>query len=75
MQATEFLDDLVAGPQIEVISIGKDDGGVKVLPKIALGQAFDSRLGAYGHEDGRGNVAVRCVENTGARPCFRALGE
>jgi hypothetical protein len=57
-----------------VIGIAQDNLGVEIVQQIAREDAFDSPLGADRHEDGRLYVAVRGVEDAGARTCFGADG-
>ena len=66
VQPAELADQLVAGPQEQVIGVGEDDLGVELAGQIALHDAFDRGLRADGHEDGRFDDAVRGVDQTGA---------
>ena len=63
------------GPQKEMIGIGEDDLRVQFLGQVALREPFDGGLRADRHEDGRFDVAVRGVEETGASARCRALGQ
>ena len=65
----------VARAQEQMVGVAEDDAGLEIIPEIALGEAFDGRLGADRHEDGRGDVAVLGVENAGAGARYRAFGE
>jgi Uma2 family endonuclease len=58
-----------------VVSVGEDDAGLELVPKIALVQTFDRCLGTDGHEDGRWDVPMFGVQNAGARLRNRAFGE
>ncbi len=73
MEAAQFANRFVPGPQVKMVSIGENYRNAQLLPKVALGQAFDCSLGSDRHENGRGDIAVFCVEDTGASPCLRAL--
>src|SRR5690349_19612157 len=42
---------------------------------MTLGEPLDGALGAHRHEDGRRDVAVGGMENSGAGPSLRALRE
>ena len=74
-KSAEFADQLVAGPEEEVIGVGEDDFGAEVLGEIALREAFDGGLGADGHEDGSFDIAVGGVEDAGAGAGVGAFGD
>ncbi len=57
VQAAETADGLVAGAEIEVISVAEDDLRTERFERV-LGNSFDSACGADGHEDGSLDGAV-----------------
>ena len=66
MQAAEAGDALGARPQAEMVGIGEDKrrtGRAKLVGR----QRLDRGLRADRHVHGRGHVAVRRVQHTGAR--------
>lgn len=73
VEAAEFSDQFVAGAEVQVIGVAEDDGGLEFVVEVALGEAFNGALGADGHEDGGGDVAVGGVEDTGPGFGFRTL--
>jgi hypothetical protein len=75
VEATEGLDELMAGAKKEVVGVAEDDAGVEVAQKVALRNALDRGLGANGHEDGGFDGAMRGVEEAGASAGVRASGE
>src|SRR5262249_48870537 len=75
MQSPELADELVSGPQIEVIGIGEDGLGVELFGEVVLGESLDGRLRSHGHENGRFDVAVDGVKNAGTGSSVGALGE
>ena len=58
VQAAEAADELVAGPQVEVIGVAEDDRGAAV-EQVAAAQSLDGCLRAHRHEHGRVDDAVR----------------
>ena len=58
VQPAEAADELVAGPQVEVIGVAEDDRGAAV-EQIAGAQGFYGRLRAHRHEYRRVDDAVR----------------
>ena len=60
---------------MEVISVPQNDRRFEVFVEIALGEAFNGGLGADGHEDWGGDVAVFGVEDAGAGARYWALGD
>ena len=71
VQSAELADGLVPGPQIQMIGVAQDDLGVQVVQQIARQDAFDGRLRADGHEHRSLDVAMRGVQNAGARAGYR----
>ena len=74
VQAAELADQLMAGPQKQVIGVGEDDFGVQLVGQIALHDALDGGLRADWHEHGGFDDAVRGVDEAGARAGVGALG-
>lgn len=72
MEAAEFPDGFVAGSQKEMVRVAENDLGVKVVQKVAWEDAFNGSLGADRHEDRSLDIAMRGVEDAGARSCFGA---
>lgn len=75
MEPAELADQLVPGTQEKMIGIREDDAGLEFVPQIALAESFDGGLRPDRHEDRGRDVAVRCVQDSGAGACDRALGE
>ena len=75
MEAAQFVDQFVTGAEEQVVGIAEDDGRAEVVPKVALAESFDGRLGADGHENGRGDVAMGGMEDARAGARDGALGE
>jgi hypothetical protein len=73
VQAAQLTDELMAGSQVEVISVAEDDGRFQIFPEVALGKPFDGCLGTDWHEDGRGDVAMLGVQNAGTRARHRTF--
>jgi len=69
VQPARLFDNVKAGTQVEVVSIAEDNLGVDVVPQFADMHRLNRPLGAYGHENGRFDAAVRRSDNT--RPRFR----
>src|SRR5277367_3996149 len=63
MQAAEFADEFVAGPQIQMISVGEQDLDAEVF-EVLLGKAFDSGRGADWHERRSVDGTVRSAQAT-----------
>jgi hypothetical protein len=74
VETAELADELVTRAEKEVVSVSQDDGGLEVVVKIALGEAFYSRLSANGHENRRGDVSMFGMQDTGAGAGIRAGG-
>ena len=74
METAHALDAFMAGAEKEVVGVGKDDFGVKIVDEIARGKAFDRALGADGHEDGGFDGAMSGVQKAGARAAVGAGG-
>ena len=74
MQAAHSVDQLMSGPQKQVISVGQQDLHAKLF-QIALRKAFHRGLRTDGHENGRFDCPVWRVEQAGARAGSGALGE
>ena len=73
MQATEALDALVAGAQVQVVGVAEDDGGVEA-EQVLLAQRFDRGLGTHRHEHGGLDGAVWRVQHAGAGTGFPVFG-
>lgn len=50
-----------------MICVAEDDLRVQIVEQIARQKRFDGRLGSHRHEYGGFNIAVRGVQNAGAR--------
>ena len=74
VHATKLGDGLRAGTHLQVVGVVEHDLGAQGGNRVGQ-QALDGAFGANGHKDGRVNVAVGGVEDTG--PGMRAgiLGE
>ena len=57
MQISRLGDEILAGTQVQVVGIGKNDLRVAVLQLVG-GHGFHAGLGAHGHEDGGLDHAV-----------------
>ena len=66
VQAAAARDQVVAGPQIEMIGVAEQDLGAEPL-EIAVRDALDRALRADGHERRRLDLAVRRRQHAGAR--------
>jgi hypothetical protein len=75
VKAPEFADEFVAGTEEKMVSVGEDDGGFEIFPKIPLREALHGCLGSDGHEGGGGDIAVLSVKDAGAGAGYRAFGE
>ena len=75
VQSAELADQVGAGAEEKVVGVAEDDGGTEVFPQVPLGKAFDGGLGADGHKNRGGDVAVFGVEDSGAGAGLRTLGE
>ena len=73
MQPAHLLNQLVAGPQEKVISVGEDDLGVELAGEVALHDAFHGGLRADRHEHRGLNDAVGGVDQARARAGVGAL--
>ena len=69
-----LADQLVAGPQVEMVGVGEQDPHAQVLRQVALGQALDGGLRAHGHEYGRLDGSMRGMQQARAGAGVRALG-
>src|SRR5712692_4905049 len=58
VQTTELADQLMPGPQIEMISVGENDFSAQLFERL-LSEGLDARGGAHGKKEGRLNHAVR----------------
>ena len=66
MEASEFADQLMTGPQEQMIGVGENDPRVEFIGQVALRDALYSCLSAHGHEN-RGFDGAMCgVKQTGA---------
>ena len=65
VQAAHLGDEVVAGPQGEVIGVAEDHAGAGRFELVGR-QPLDGRLGADGHEDRRFDDAVRRVQPAAA---------
>ena len=66
MQAAAPGDQIVAGPQVEVIGVAQEDLGAERV-EIAVRDAFHRALRADRHERRRLDVAVRASHDAAAR--------
>jgi hypothetical protein len=73
MQAAHAADGLVAGAQIEVVSVAEDDFDAEGFERV-LGDGFDGALRADGHED-RGFDGLMRQEETAAAAAGGGYGE
>lgn len=69
MQSAGRPDELVARPHIQMIGVGENNLRSRLF-EIARHDAFDRRLRAHGHIDGRLDVPVRRMQNPGAGADF-----
>ena len=67
VQAAGLAQQSCSGTQVQMICVAKNYLGADVVSHIALVYAFDRAQSAYGHENGRQNVAVVGCHLTGAR--------
>jgi hypothetical protein len=74
VQPAQAADQLMTGPQEQVIGVGQQDANVQVLGQIPLSQTFDGGLRSHGHEYGRVDGSMRRVQHPGARTGLVALG-
>ncbi len=65
MQPAHPRDEFIAGAQVEMIGVGQDERRAEFF-QIARRHTLHGRRRADGREDGRGNIAVRGVEHSGA---------
>src|SRR5438876_7688656 len=63
MQSAQLPDQLVAGPEVEMIGIAEDDPGIQLVGQIALGESLDGALCSDRHEYGRFDIAMRCMQH------------
>ena len=66
VKAAHLGDKVGTRPVGKVVGVGQKDLGPELL-ELSGKDALDRCLGPDGHEDGRGNVAVRRVEHAGTR--------
>ena len=74
VQAAHLRDEVRAGAHGEVVGVGEQDLG----PELAQGRGQDTLhrgLGSHRHEDRRGDVAVRGVQDARARVGAGVLGD
>ena len=57
MQAAEFADQLMPGPEIQMIRVGENDFGVQLFERL-LPKSLNARGGAHGKKEWRLNHAV-----------------
>jgi len=62
VQTAQVPDQLVSGPQEQVIRVCEDDAGIQIVFQIALRDSLDRRLRADRHEHGRLHNAVRRMQ-------------
>jgi hypothetical protein len=75
VEAAELTDEVVTGAEEKMVGVGEDDLRAEFLGEVALRETFDGGLSAYGHEDGRLDVAVGGMKDAGAGAGDGALGE
>ena len=75
VQPAERADQFMAGTQEEMVGVGEDNAGAQFLAQIALREAFDGALRTDRHKDGRRDVAMIGVDDTGAGAGNGAFGE
>ena len=74
MQATHLGNKVCAGTHGQVVGVGEDNLGAKLL-ELRHQDPLHRALGTHGHKDGRGHVAVRGVQDTRPRVRGRILGD
>ena len=74
VQAAELGHRIGARAHGQVIGVGENDLGAQVLHGLG-GNALDVGLGAHGHEDRGLDIAMRRVEDAGARMRLGILGD
>ena len=57
MQSTQFVNELMSGPQIEVVGVPKDDLSAQRL-EFLLGDGFDGARSSHRHKDWSRDLAV-----------------
>jgi hypothetical protein len=65
VEASELPDELVTGPEVQVVRVAQEDLGAKRGHLVRV-ERLDRRLRPDGHEDGRLDVAVGGPQQTGA---------
>ena len=66
MEAAELGDEILAGPQMEVVRVAEDDLRADRVELVRV-DGLHRGLRPDGHEDRRADVAVRGVEHAGTR--------
>ena len=61
VQAADLLDQIDAGPQVQMVCVSQQDVGPDGVNVGGI-EGFDGTLGRHGHECRRGHVAVGGVE-------------
>ena len=74
VQAAHLGHEVGARAHGEVVGVGEQDLGAE-LAQGGGHEPLDRRLGAHGHEDRRGDVTVRGVQDAGARVGAGILGD
>src|SRR5581483_3102541 len=65
VQTAAPRDEIVAGPQVEMVRVAEQDVRADIL-EIAMGDRLDGALGTHGHERRRRDLAVRGAHHPGA---------
>ena len=73
-QPAQLANQLVPGPQEQVIGVRQDHVGVQFHLEIALHHTLHRGVRAHGHEHGSFNNAVRGVDSSGTGAGVGALG-
>jgi hypothetical protein len=58
-----------------VVSVAEQDRGSQIFGEVPLREPLDGRLGADGHEDRRGDIAMRGMQDPGTGPGLGTFGE
>ena len=61
--------------QKKMVGVGQQDLHAEIVGQVALAEAFDRGLRPHWHEDRGLDGSVRRVQQAGARPGMRALGD
>ena len=67
MQPARFLHNVLAGAEMEMIGVGQNDFRAQLL-HFPRSHGLHGRLGANGHVNGRGDIAVRGMHHAQPRP-------